>query len=116
MNARDTVEFRKYVDLVARKHGGLEGLRELVKNRPARSGGEGALESMPGEPVLDGRTPKATAAIEALDRGDEPAPPEIEALEAIIDEDLRPVIDVIKGKFNSTHFLWTKLNTDALIR
>jgi endonuclease G len=35
------------------------------------------------------------------------------ALEAIIDEDLRPAIDIVDGDFTSEHPLWTELTTNA---
>lgn len=114
MKPKDPVEFQKYVELIARKHGGLEGLRDVLRNRAGAA--TGVLESLSEELAGDVKTPAATVAIESLGRGREPTLPEQEALEAIIDEDLRPVIDVINGKFMVTHFLWTKLNNDDAIR
>jgi endonuclease G, mitochondrial len=114
MKPKDPEKFRKYVELVARKHGGLEGLRDVIRNRAGATAE--LLESLAEQPAPDAKTPAATAAVESLDLGRQPAPPEREALEAIIDEDLRPVIDVIDGKFRTTHFLWTKLNDDDGIR
>ena len=116
MKANNPQELRTYVELISRKHGGLEGLREFVMNRPTTEAGVGTFESVPAQQAADTKTPAATAAIESLDRGRFPTPPEREALEAIIDEELRPVIDIVDGKFSTTHFLWTKLNTDEGVR
>jgi endonuclease G len=101
---------KSYVELIARKHGGLEGMMSVVKqSREAKSE---LLESAAG----DATAASATTALQALERGRDPAAHDVEALEAIIDEDLRPVIDVVSGKFESTHFLWKQLNTDDAIR
>src|SRR5262249_46748647 len=115
MKAKNPQEFRRYVELLARKHGGLEGLRAAISKR-AESTSED-LESFPLQPAPpDAKTVAAKTALESLDSGRAPAPVEQDALEAIIDEDLRPVIDVVDGTFKSTHFLWTKLSDDPAIR
>src|SRR5262249_50069782 len=92
---------------------GLEGLRDVISKR-AESTSE-ALESFPAQPAPDAKAVGAKAAIESLDRGRAPAPSDQGALEAIINEDLRPVIDAVDGKFTSTHFLWPKLSADPAI-
>lgn len=102
-----------YVELLARKHGGLEGLRDVVKNRLPQ-GGTSALERLGDD--TGGTTEKAARALEEMERGREPDPSAREALEAIIDADLRPVIDIVGGTFTSTHPLWTQLSADDAVR
>lgn len=102
---------KKYVELVSRKHGGLDGLRHLIdtnKIRPSTF----ALESA----APERHTESARRAVESLALDREPQHEETFALEAIINADIRPVIDIVGGKYQSTHPLWTQLSTDAGIR
>ena len=106
---------KKYIGLIAKKHGGLEGLKDTIgklKNGAKRSGLEATGADDSANVVVDA----AQRAVESMERDREPTSQEMNGLEAIIDADLRPVIDVVGGKFQSTHFLWTKLSTDAGIR
>lgn len=107
----DPEKLRNYVELIAKKHGGFEGLRELIRSRlPARTAF--ALEGVNEEEAAK----TASSAVEAFERKRVPGEDAQYALEAIIDAEVRPVIDIINGKFESTHPLWTQLTTDASIR
>lgn len=115
-------DFLSYVEMVARKYGGLEGLRNVVQTRLPDGGGSG-LERVGDDTALErvsddtgGTAERAARALEEMERGRDPGPSGRDALEAIIDADIRPVIDIVDGKFTSTHPLWTMLSTDEAIR
>jgi endonuclease G len=106
----ETQHFKKYVGQIAQKHGGIEGLREVMDKKLRRRAVRG-LES-----ASEDDAAVATEALESLALDRDPTPPQRMALEAIIDAEIRPVIDIIDGKFVSTHPLWTRLSTDAPLR
>ena len=112
MARRDVERLRNYLSLISKKHGGIEAQIAALKAQPELVS-PGGLESMTAEP------PPVTLAVsgmEKIDRNKEPSTPEINGLEAIINEDLRPAVDVIDGKFSITHPLWTQLSQDAAIK
>jgi len=113
MTMKSDGDLSSYVELIAKKHGGLEGLRNVVKTRLPPHGGLG-LERFGGD--VGGTTETAAKALEDIELGRDPSPNGREALEAIIDAEIRPVIDIVDGKFTSTHPLWTMLSTDKAIR
>ncbi len=106
----ETRHFKNYVGQIAQKHGGLEGLRDVMEKKLRKRAVRG-LESASEEDAS-----VATEALESLALDRDPTPPQRMALEAIIDAEIRPVIDIIDGKFVSTHPLWTQLTTDAPLR
>lgn len=106
----ETGHFKNYVGQIAQKHGGIEGLREVMEKKLRKRAVRG-LES-----ASENDAAGATEALESLALDRDPTPPQRAALEAIIDAEIRPVIDIIDGKFLSTHPLWTKLSTDAVLR
>jgi len=113
MKNKDPRRLERYIRMIAAKHGGLEGLRHKLRET-AMPEAAGGLEA-----AGIGLEDTAAGALEALknfELGRVPPPEQLDQLEAIIDEDLRPVIDIVKGKFQSTHYLWTQLSTDAAIR
>jgi len=102
----DTERLKSYAKVLARKYDGLAGLRHSIEtkiNQPARGG----LESIEGagDQVVAG----ACDALKAVEMDRALGARESVALEAIIDAELRPAIDVINGDFVSTHPLWTHL-------
>ena len=112
MARRDVERLRNYLSLISKKRGGIKAQIAALKAQPELVS-PGGLESMTAEP------PPVTLAVrgmEKIDRNKEPSTPEINGLEAIIKEDLRPAVDVIDGKFSITHPLWRQLSTDAAIR
>jgi endonuclease G len=106
----ETRHLRNYVGQIAQKHGGIEGLREVMDKKLRRREVRG-LES-----ASESDAAAATEALENLALDRDPTPPQRMALEAIIDAEIRPVIDIVDGKFLSTHPLWTQLSTDAVLR
>lgn len=106
----ETRHFKSYVGQIAQKHGGIEGLREVMEKKLRKRAVRG-LES-----ASENDASVATEALESLALDRDPTPPQRAALEAIIDAEIRPVIDIVDGKFLSTHPLWTKLSTDAVLR
>ena len=112
MARRDVERLRDYLSLISKKRGGIKAQIAALKAQPELVS-PGGLESVTAEP------PPVTLAVrglEKIDRNREPSAPEIAGLEAIINEDLRPAVDVIDGKFSITHPLWKQLSTDAAIR
>jgi endonuclease G len=112
MARRDVGRLRDYLSLITKKHGGIKAQIAGLKAQPERLS-PGGLESATSEP------PPATLALrgmEKIERNREPSPAELFGLEAIINEDLRPAVDVVDGKFSIAHPLWSQLSTDAAIR
>jgi endonuclease G len=99
---------RDYLDLIASRMGGIDAIMAQYEGVEARPSGiesaEGALRE------------RARGGLENIATGKAPRPEEISGIEAIILPDLRPVIDIFDGTFESTHRLWTKLSTDAAIK
>jgi endonuclease G len=114
MSKNDPERLGRYVRMIAAKHGGLEGLRHKIGEK-LQAYEESGFESVGGT-AGDGKATAARKAIEQFELGKVPPPEQIEGLEAIIDAEIRPVIDIVNGKFQSTHPLWTQLSTDTQIR
>jgi endonuclease G len=103
-------ELRKYLSLITRRQGGLEGLLEQVDRLQRRSTTEGfELAAAGGEPVKRA-IGKMASGQEALSLD------ERFALEAIIDEELRPAFDIVDDAFVVDHPLWMHLGNDARIK
>jgi len=93
MARRDVGRLRDYLSLITKKHGGIKAQIAGLKAQPERLS-PGGLESATSEP------PPATLALrgmEKIERNREPSPAELFGLEAIINEDLRPAVDVVDG-------------------
>jgi endonuclease G, mitochondrial len=67
-----------------------------------------------------GKTARAVKAAQAgvaeFNRGRIPTPEQSAGIEAIILPKIRPVLDVVDGRFHTDHPLWQKLNDDAAVR
>ncbi|CDZ68162.1 DNA/RNA non-specific endonuclease [Neorhizobium galegae bv. orientalis] len=100
---------RDYLNLVASRMGGVEAI--LTHYEEELRAPTGGIES-----TEDALRRNARGGLENMAMGGAPRPEEISGIEAIILPDLRPVIDISDGTFESTHRLWTKLSTDAAIR
>jgi endonuclease G len=113
MVQENSERLKKYLDMISRKEGGIEGvMHKLAARRQPR---EESVEGIrPGRSKARGKS--ATAALESAARGKAISPEDHAQLEAIIFEDIRPAIDVVDGAFTVTHPLWTQLSTDAKIR
>ena len=99
MVKRNSDTLLKYLTMITKNMGGPE--EALQKATDARAGR--GLESMaPQAPAL------ARSGMEALERGREAKPEEIFGLEAIINADLRPAVDVVDGKFQLPDVFFTK--------
>jgi endonuclease G len=116
MATRDIEGLKHYLSLITRKRGGVEGQIEALTSNPesvvARTP-SGSMESAVAEP------PAIELAVQglkdlALDKL--PSEPALAGLEAIINEDLRPAVDVVDGRFSMVHPLWKHLSDDATIR
>jgi endonuclease G, mitochondrial len=70
------------------------------------------------EGMTEGRDPVALArrGMESLSLDRTPSHEEIAGLEAIINAELRPAIDVVDGTFTVTHPLWTRLSDDLTLK
>jgi endonuclease G, mitochondrial len=98
---------KDYVALLRRAHENLEGrVREARDKREESASG---LESF--DPTVH-----AEEALRQIDIGNEVSPDQASGLEAIIDEDLRPAIDIVGGKFTVHHPLWAKLSATEELR
>jgi endonuclease G, mitochondrial len=109
---REVTHIREYVDLVSRKHGGVEGLRDVI-GRKLKQRSATTLESAADTSVT---IKGATKALESFERHRAPSDSDLHQLEAIIDAEIRPVIDIVNGTYSSTLPLWTQLSTDAGVR
>ncbi len=109
----DPTRLTRYVEMISRSMGGVDALVEHVKEIEAgQQPRPGGLEGM-AEP------PAATVAREGLEtiaRGAGLTESMSFGLEAIIDEQLRPVVDVVDGHFTMSHPLWKHMSDDAQVK
>jgi endonuclease G len=98
---------KDYVALLKRAHEDLpQRVEEATeKHRESASG----LESLEA-------TDQAEVAMRQIDRDADLTSGQVFGLEAIIDADIRPAIDILGGTFTVTHPLWTKLSTNSEFR
>lgn len=100
---------RDYINLVASGMGGIEAvMAHYEKEPPPETGGVESMEETLRRNAQNG--------LESMATGKPIRPEEISGIEAIILPDLRPVIDISGGTFESTHHLWTKLSADSTIK
>jgi endonuclease G len=106
---------RNYVQLITKKHGGIEAQIETLRKqpRPASTTTEGPFETLPAGPSL---VERAQSSLEEFELNRTPSDADLSGLEAIINEDLRPAVYVRDGTFTVTHPLWTRLSLDAAIK
>ena len=104
---------KNYVEMITRKQGGIEAQIETLKKQPRTPAASGPLESLS---VGPSPVEMAQTGLEQIQRDRTPSAPEVSALEAIINEDLRPAVYVRDGTFTMTHPLWTRLSQDAAIK
>ncbi len=104
---------KNYVEMITRKHGGIDAQIETLKQQPRTPAPQGPLESMS---VGPSPVEMAQTGLEQIQLNRTPSAPEVSALEAIINEDLRPAVYVRDGTFTMTHPLWTRLSQDAAIK
>ena len=108
MVQENSERLKKYLDMISRREGGVEGVMHKLAARPREESAEGARPARSGKP--------ATAALESAVRRKDIPERDYADLEAIIFEDIRPAIDIVDGAFTVTHPLWTQLSSDAAIR
>lgn len=113
MDAKRAARLEKYTHMISKSHGGIEGL--LASKLFSTNEGPPAspLESFY---VPNKHLPGAREALEALSMGRMPSQRTLEQTEAIIDEEVRPAIDIINGKYTSVHPLWTHLSDNDALR
>ena len=108
MEDQDPERLKSFLKLISRKHG-LETTLEAAAATVAPAGT--GFESM--------ESPAAAAAqsgVESVLRGRDVSPDQQAGMEALIIPKLRPAVDVVDGKFNVTHELWTHLSSNIAIR
>ena len=105
MARRSAERLKSYLELISRK----QGLESVLEATSPQSDVAFELAESP-------MAREARSGLESVLRGRDPTPEEEASLEALIIPDLRPAIDIVDGKFNSTHRLWTHLTSDAAVR
>ena len=104
---------KNYVEMITKKHGGIDAQIETLKKQPRPAAVESTLELLPSGPSP---VEMAQTGLEQIQLNRAPSAPQAYALEAIINEDLRPAVYVRDGTFTMTHPLWTRLSTDPAIK
>jgi endonuclease G len=109
---RNPYRLQRYLELITKRKGGIEStfqdIEIVAQTRGTTS--DSAFESIGSElqPLQTARK-----GIEAMSLRREISLEEEMGLEAIINAELRPAIDVINGTFTVTHPLWTHLSNDV---
>lgn len=106
---------RRYIELITARKGGVESVIPDLEGltQVSREAEEGGLEVLrPGPSAAE----TATRSIKEIALGRKLGPEEESGLEAIINAEIRPAIDVVDGTFSATHPLWTHLSEDASIK
>jgi endonuclease G, mitochondrial len=98
---------RVYLELLRKAHGDLGQQIANASGRKKQSGS--GLESV-------FSTFNAEETIYRLDAGADMSAEQASGLEAIIDEDLRPAIDIVGGTFAVSHPLWSKLSENSELK
>ena len=112
MFRRNPYRLQRYLELITKRKGGIEStfqdIEIVAQTRGTTS--DSAFESIGSElqPLQTARK-----GIEAMSLRREISLEEEMGLEAIINAELRPAIDVINGTFTVTHPLWTHLSNDV---
>ena len=98
---------KNYVEMITKKHGGIEAQIETLKKQPPAGSHRKRFGIDAGGPS---KVEMAQTGLEQIQLNRTPSVPEVSALEAIINEDLRPAVYVRDGTFTMTHRLWTRLS------
>jgi endonuclease G, mitochondrial len=107
MAQNESKSLKAYIELLKKAHPDLgQHVKEAKDKREERKGG---LEST--DPTVH-----AEEAVRRIENGEELSPGQSFGLEAIIDEELRPAIEIVNGKFTVDHPLWTKLSATEELR
>jgi len=109
MAATKEQRVQNYLKLIASRMGGIDAVMAHYEDLAAAP--PSGLES-----TADTHRKEARYGLENMAAGKPAQPEQIAGIEAIILPDLRPVIDISGGTFESTHRLWTKLSTDTEIK
>src|SRR5215212_4843631 len=96
---------KSYLNLISRK----SDQNTLLKAATAPSAGGLEMAEAP-------QSKNAQAGLELLLNNRQPSADQLAGMEALIIPKLRPAIDIVDGKFEVSHYLWTHLTTDAAIR
>lgn len=116
MPRRDSERLKKYLEMITRNSGGIE--RVLAEWPPGAQ--PAGLESVAMDRLEGMGTAAATnlarAGLEKVALGLTPTEAEQTGLEAIILPDLRPVVDIVDGRFQMVHPLWRRLSQDGTLR
>ena len=88
---------------------GKSSVRRMIEE--TLSGGTEAAEA----PGFADKRIAAKKGLGQIDRGRTPAPEQSAGLEAIILPKIRPVLDIVDGKFHTDHPLWLMLNHDQAV-
>ena len=105
MAGRDQQNFKQYIEMLKRAHGGVEPLLKVARGATSRGTG---FESV--------RPDTARAGLEAIEKNRELPPPQYFGLEALIAEEIRPAFEILNGSFAAPHPLWTKLTSDPVLK
>ena len=104
MAGRDQQNFKQYIEMLKRAHGGVEPLLKVERGDIPRHG----IESV--------RPDTARAGLEAIEKNRELPPPQYFGLEALIAEEICPAFEILNGSFAAPHPLWTKLTSDPVLK
>lgn len=110
MDKRRVEQLRKYLEAVTRSRGGLDAVLADLSTREKNGSPFESFRAESPLPIADVRS-----GIENLAMGRSLTPEQLLGTEAIIDEDLRPAIDIVNGKFDVVHPLWSDLSTDPAL-
>jgi endonuclease G, mitochondrial len=110
MSNLETERNRKYLELITRKHQDIDTVIETLATAKRKPTGMESVEAPPPDMT------HVKEAVLAMRRGEALSPQQSDGLEAIIFPEKRPAIDIIGGKYESNHPLWTKLTDDNTIR
>jgi endonuclease G len=113
MDTSRAARLEKYVRMISKRHGGIDGLLASKLFSPTEAPPSNSLESFQG---TNRRLEDARFALENMSLNKLLSPQAFEDTEAIIAEDIRPAINISGGKFTSVHPLWTHLSTDEVLR
>lgn len=115
MIGADSDRLKNYINLITKKRGGIEA---AIESLPRSTDGAvlettGGLERISQPSVSEA----ARRGMETVATGGSLSEAESFGLEAIINADLRPAIDIVGGTYQQvTHHLWTHLSSDVGIR
>ena len=110
----DPERSRRFLELITRGRGGIEAVLPHLEGSRGE-GARGGFESLPNATKTTVKR-EGLEAVESVARGRLPDPNQTFGLEAIINAELRPAVDVVNSKFTMVHPLWRHMSDDAAIR